>query len=264
MHFKKALIYLITLVLFSSCKGYVQVVYTKPINANIKKKDGFYTYQNDSVLVAYSFWEDRGEMSFMLFNKMDRPIYVDWKRSAFISENKRASYYTDKTTTNYTAVSNSWTNVFLNNYSLISPLVSANANTIVNGTGTTVKEERITFIPPHSYILKRFYPMLGHIYFDINNRETNDTIINDRRAYVTRPKKLDAISFRNFVTYSFSEDFKDEFYVDNGFYINKIISVKTEDFEGPMHEYPFVKNTCFYITDISKEELEEQEIAADR
>jgi hypothetical protein len=44
-------------------------------------------------------------------------------------------------------------------------------------------------------------------------------------------KEKTPLAFRNFLTFSFSEDMKDEFYVDNEFYVSKITDMVFQHFE---------------------------------
>lgn len=69
--------------MFSSCaKRYIQVFDTGTMNT--KLSDSTWVFENDSVKITYDFWKVKGVMSFDVFNKLDNPIYIDWKSSSFI------------------------------------------------------------------------------------------------------------------------------------------------------------------------------------
>src|SRR5690554_4989876 len=83
----------ISLLLFG-CKSYVQVVNT---NSSIPtNKNGFHVYENDSMKITYSFWKAKGLMTFSIFNKMDQPLYIDWKKSSYVDNSVKLNYWIDE------------------------------------------------------------------------------------------------------------------------------------------------------------------------
>lgn len=65
---RNLLILTIICLLLLGCKSYVQVFNT---NSSIKTNDkGFYIYENDSLKITYSFWKEKGLMTFSIFNKL--------------------------------------------------------------------------------------------------------------------------------------------------------------------------------------------------
>lgn len=76
---KTILLITLALALFSSCsKQFIQVFDTS--TTNTKLTDGFWVYETDSIKLTYSFWADKGVMSFSVYNKLNKPIYIDWKK----------------------------------------------------------------------------------------------------------------------------------------------------------------------------------------
>ncbi|MBC7553334.1 MAG: hypothetical protein H7257_05095 [Taibaiella sp.] len=206
-------------VVFSGCSRFTQVVYVTPTTEDIKNINHFYTYENEDVKVVYWFWAEHGIMSFLLWNKTDLPMYIDWKKSALINNGRRESYYTSKNASNYktygTTYGLEWLDVFNEYYNL-------NNNSKLSRQGL-VKGERVTFIPPKSYITQAFYNLTANIYFDVTDRNTEMETINFCKVYVSRSNK--DITFRNFITYSFAENFATENYIDNEFHLNKVVTM---------------------------------------
>ncbi len=224
MSVKKLLLFLLIASVFTSCSRFTQVVYVSPTTEDIKSINHFYQYENDDVKVVYWFWADHGVMSFLFWNKTDMPVYIDWKKSAMINNGKRLSYYTNQYASNYkaygTAYGLEWLDVF-NDYYSMSSSTKLSRESLVKG-------ERITFIPPKSYITQAFYNLTANIYFDVTDRNTEEETINFCKVYVSRSNK--DISFRNFVTYSFSENFTTENYIDNEFHLNKVVTLNNANF----------------------------------
>ncbi len=226
MKFKKLLPALLLLTLFASCSKFTQVVYVSPTKDDIKSINHFYQFENDDVKVVYWFWAEHGVMSFLFWNKTDAPMYIDWKKSAMINNGKRLSYYTNKDVSNYKAYGTSygleWLDIFNEYYATQNGKMKVSKESLVRG-------ERVSFIPPKSYITQAFYNLTANIYFDINDRNTEEEVVNFCKVYVSRSNQ--DISFRNFLTYSFSEQFVTENYIDNEFHLNKVVTMRKEQFD---------------------------------
>lgn len=253
MCFKKLLIFLLITSLFASCDRFTQVVYVAPTNQDIKNINHFYQYENDDVKIVYWFWGEHGIMSFLLWNKTDHPIYIDWKKSAMINNGKRMSYYSSQYASNYKTYGKNygleWLDIFNEYYGLYS-------NQKINHE-TLVKGERVTFIPPKSYITQAFYNLTANIYFDVNDRNTETETINFCKVYVSRSNR--DISFRNYLTYSYFENFTTENYVDNEFHINKVVTMDNhyfgyKDVDGDMAN-DWERPSRFYIQSLKWQDV---------
>ena len=161
---------------------YVQVCKTEAVN--LTKTNNFYVYENDTVRIVYYFWSEDGIMAFNIYNKSDKPLYIDWKRSTFITNSFKSNYWADKTTiTNALGGSTSgYSNAFtslsgtsqnsselqtkLNTNGTIDSKGQSNGSTaatiessrsaFTNFQGwshmTVSKDERVTFMPPRTII----------------------------------------------------------------------------------------------------------------
>lgn len=234
------------LAVISSCSNYTQVVVVSPTSESIvKSKDNFYEFENADLKIRYSFWAERGIMGFMIYNKTNHPVYIDWKKSTMINGSRQMAYYTNKTTSNFSSYGasygTSWINVFNG--------VSSQSVGASIGTQTIVKEERITFISPKSYVANAFYNLTANISFDINNSSTKQKYVDDRKVYVSTSDYN--ITFRNYITYSDNEDFTVEKHVDNGFKVNKVYTMKNDIAK----DADWVKPSRFFITKLTKEDI---------
>jgi hypothetical protein len=61
--------------------------------------DTIFVFENDSIKITYNFWAKNGAMAFDFYNKLNIPLYFDWKKSAFIPNDKMVSYWQDETNT---------------------------------------------------------------------------------------------------------------------------------------------------------------------
>jgi hypothetical protein len=230
------------------CKSYVQVFETN--TTNIKIKDEFYVFENDSLKITYSFWKQKGLMTFAIYNKLDKPLYVDWKKSSYIDNSVKLNYWVDEEKSKSLEVYGS--------YYYDGPLLKpgyAISKTGGASISSTIKVERITFIPPASnYYRSQFY-ILPISFYKLDTRtDYKEVPRNDKPEKKTKvyeksyTKESSPLVFRNFLTFSFSEDFKTEFYVDNEFYISEIKEMDIRHFEYKKRDES-IKIGTFYLTD---------------
>lgn len=246
MNFLKLLTFSFILI---SCKGvsYVQVINT---DSDISKNyESFYLFENDSVKIAYSFWNESGLVSFSIFNKMNIPIYIDWKKSSYIDNSVKLNYWVDeqieKSVSSY--------RTYYYNGPLLAPGYGVGA--IAGATvSSTSKAERVTFIPPKSnYYRSQFYIL------PVKSVKLKTTTSFEEVPLRSKPKKMTKIyssyysrensplTFRNFLTFSVSENFETEFYVDNMFYIAEVLEMDVRHFE--QYRFDETQKVMLFIRD---------------
>lgn len=265
----KTNLYLIifTACLVVGCKSYVQVYNTKSINAILE--NDFFVYETDTLKITYSFWAKGGVLSFVVFNKLNNPIYIDWKKSSYIDNTNKLNYWVDIETTEIA----SFYGAYFYNGPTLRPGLKLSQGYSVTGS-TKLKPERITFIPPQSNYYRTQFYINPNSYFILdvpaesrevsrNDNPRKKTIIYEKVC----TKATSPLIFRNFLTFSLSEDFDHEFYVDNEFFLSKIMEMNFKHFkfivgkkDGELYySIPFKQETSFYFN-IPKEESVEQRI----
>jgi len=240
----KALLKLLPLFLvLQSCSNYVQVFHIK--SDNVPKKNDIYIYENDTLEISYSFWSKNGRMAFSIYNKLDIPIYVDWKKASFIANSNKFNYWVEKEY--ISSVSNYNTYLFdPKNASKI--FIPYQSNLLFYGNSssnsTIIKEERITFIPPKSNYNRAQFKLYPYNVINLSNGGKQDTnLLKDKyiQHYILYSKYNSPLIFRNFLSYSLSEDFKIEKYIDNEFFVDSII-----EFNSKQRNIIKVGNDRFY------------------
>ena len=250
INYPLALIILMLSIIACSPK-YVALYHTKSDLPNDETQ--FYLYENDTLAIKYSFWQNKGIMSFSVYNKLNVPIYIDWKKSNYISNVLKFDYWSDK------EVMKGKTSGYSYRYDgpVSVPYMRLYGSTI---NSETVKPERITFLPPKTVIYKSSYLLITETTIDpqggtpIKIQEP----FNGKGTYVIYKKSFSRtyspLIFRNFLTYSTSENFKDEKYVNNEFYVSEIEYINRNYFKSyrelngtPFYVYPYMKGTCFYL-----------------
>jgi len=209
------------LLLFISCKtSYIQLIDTG--STNTKKEKEYFVFENDSLKISYNFWARNGLMAFTVYNKLNKPLYIDWKKSSYIDNSVKLNYWVDGEITK--------TKEYYGSYYYYGQIAGT-------ASSTTMSVERITFIPPKSkYPRSQFY-ILPNNYVKMNpDADFKQVPLNNKPPKTTKvyerfyEKYYSPLVFRNFLTFSYSEDFKNEFYVDNEFYISKINEMDSKHF----------------------------------
>lgn len=135
---KKLVLSSVLLVLLSSCQSYLLSTVS---SSNTQKADdkGFFKVENDSLIITYNFAGNNSPINIEVYNKLNEPLYINWKKSALIVADKAYSYVDDKITINGTA-------------STVSTQFYKGGDTYTDGTiaavGKIAKDE--SFIPPHA------------------------------------------------------------------------------------------------------------------
>ena len=242
----------------TSCtQPYIQIFDTSTTNTSLR--DNYFVYETDSLRITYSFWDSKGVVSFAIYNKLDKPIYIDWKNSSFIYNDNKLNYWVDEAQTKSSS--------YYGGYYYTGPLIKPGFTITEMAQSTnssTIKPERITFIPPKSNCFRSQFYLLPITYYDLKfDSKSITTQRNDDPSKQTVVYYQDftydntPLRFRNYLSFSFSENSQQFFYVDNEFYL---ISVKemeyrhhrgkiigTDEAGNDIYEKPFKKQTSFYI-----------------
>src|SRR5690606_10983540 len=132
----------------SSCSPY-QVITTEADTDNVKISGGFYTYEDDTLIIRYDLWGNGGKIKMSIYNKIEKPIYIDWNKSSFVYNGEKRSYYHERSVINSVAINANETSV-RRRYGRVG---AYNAGATVM-SGVSEKEERITFIPPNTTVTR--------------------------------------------------------------------------------------------------------------
>jgi hypothetical protein len=141
---------LLTIAVFSSCNVY-QVV---SLSGDLPMNDKFQFYsENDDVKVVYSFDGQGGPIHLDLYNKKDRPIYIDWSKCALVINDQSFTLWND--------------DAFIRGDALefrVNP--NNTVRSVSSFEGTISKQEKVSFIPPQTKIVRDSYQVCPSI---INN-----------------------------------------------------------------------------------------------
>ena len=256
----------------SSCSSYIRLTETQSIGKDVVDNNA---YENNDMKITYDMWNENGIMYFTVYNKTDKPLYIDWKRSVFVYNSWKNNYWVDKSTAEDFYVP-----------------VGSGKNISFQKRTSTVVQERYTFIPPKTYIaVPTSYYILGdvsQVRVDDNGSKMKIMVTDLRHDKSATKEKIEKTTgkgtttawtktydeassphiFRNFLTYSNTENFATEKNVENEFIVKKHTEMKSKNFFGKktkvkaiklkgssktkakytIYESPYRKGTSFYKT----------------
>lgn len=217
--------------LFTACTQYQFMT----VESNIYNQDNQqFVWENDSVRICYSFAGANCPLNIMIYNKLQQPLFVDWQKSAIIyGDGSSFSLWNNRSDIQTQSVS---AGVQVGNIGI--------SNTTT--TGAITREPQIKFIPPSSHIS----------YSPVCIRSALITPLDPRlkqRVEFGGPDdgKVDMYSytidnspfyFRCYLSLSTSDNFAQSIYVDQPFWVSKIIETK----HGP--NYFLKSDNQFYVS----------------
>ncbi|MCX6350672.1 MAG: hypothetical protein NTX03_02295 [Bacteroidetes bacterium] len=277
------IISIIITLMMSSC-GMVTSMYQviELSSKETKLEKDSYVFENSELKIAYNFWTSGGKVSFFITNKLDIPIYIDWDKSHLIYNGISYDYWYDTEETNsfysssFSSASNTVSGAMVNYFansayrnSQSSTASYGNAVTVVESSKT--KPKKIIQIPPKSSVaVSKFSisnPKTPFYSCDFNLKNTGYKTPSTNKFV----KEESPLSFRNYITYTTTENSIEKKSIDNEFFISEIsfmteelffgktITKKECDIDGKervdslSYSKPYKKPNAFYIKVKQKE-----------
>ncbi len=228
------LIWVSIILTMESCQIY-HLLYKINTDSSLKVEKKYIVYENDTLSITYNFWAEKGVLSFAIFNKTDKPLYLDWKKSSYILNLQKLNFWEDETSVKISSISNSYLYNGYRNPVLPYQYVGQTNST---SSGLETRPERISFIAPKSFISNSKYILLNdRINFqdkiiirkhDAIKYRAKDSITIYQKKYNELNSPL---NFKVFLTFSTKENFDDsEFYVTNKFYLSEITELPNSEY----------------------------------
>lgn len=183
----------------------------------LEQKNNLLTFENEDCIVSYNLWGENGDLSFRLYNKTDKDMFVVMPQSFFIQNDMAYDYYTNavhisrsvfqtgKSTTTASSI-----------YSIGKADSYAQTATLENST--TTKEMTVICIPPKA---AKFFN--GFHLITSAHKECDDYNFNyPKKAsdIITYVKEDSPWRFRNRIAYAFDGDSDNCKYIDNELWVS--------------------------------------------
>lgn len=238
---------IITITFFlSSCSSTYFYSTLSSSNESVEKvENGDFLLETDSLWIAYCFKGEGGPMQITVFNKSDKPLYIDWNKSALII-NKTAITYGGKTLD----LAGGWDAALLEN-----------ATAVGRFDGSVSLPKDVSFIPPQSMISE--VPVSLNPSFDnIDKKKYRDMQFVNKIGIASIAKRLDfeqddtPLAFKSYLTLYY--DPNQLLNYEQNFYLSSIIrtsSIKPSNMPNNLTDrgdlFTVVKpanNTALYTT----------------
>ena len=183
----------------SSCTNSIYHVATvKSEQVKLIEKD--FAVENEHLRAVYNLWEKGGRMRFMLFNKTDQPVYIDWSKSFFV-RNGNKTFYSQLAT--------------LPGKVPTDTVRYSYQNMLAEPYRTSARTNRITEIPPQAYVAIADFP----IQESIIHAKTKEKVF----AYTMENSPL---RVGQVLTYSFDKAMTDTHQIEHSFWVDKVEVVR--------------------------------------
>ena len=216
---------LIIIVSLGSCASYQYVTLNSDQMPKNQRKE--LTWESDTLRVSYNFSGAGGPVTLKIFNKTDKPLYIDWNRSAIVRDGHASSLANP--------------NVQFDG----SILSYGRGSGYSNFSGSFTLPEGINLVPPGSDISKSVQqfveasPIGGQFLPD--STRVQKGIHTDGSSYTFKRYSFDAagspLQFHSFLTFVLGNSDKAVFTLSHSFYAKEVILTKEE----PEYYYSYVQ-----------------------
>ena len=237
------LLYLsLILLAFGSCSTtYQYVTLNSPEVPKNEKKE--FSFENDSMRLTYNFHGEGGPVALTVYNKMDKPLFVNWKKSFLIQDGQAVC-------------------LFNNRVGIYGTIDGYSYRGVVPGTRVTSGSVNASFdlpegmdmIPPGSYITKNLQALVRStpVYNTRFLEKTKDEKVTDFNGVTYKYKRysfdqsVSPLQFKSYLTFVAGTN-PQEFAVSHSFYAQEVfLSGEVPEFFGfykPQGDQLFIRKT---------------------
>ncbi|MFR0677584.1 hypothetical protein [Dysgonomonas mossii] len=222
-----------TILIFSSCSSTFFYSTLNTPNEYVEKVDnGDFLLETDSLWIAYCFKGQDGPVQITVFNKSDKPLYVDWGKSALIIDNVATTYSGEEI--NY---SGDWNST-----------INSNTSSWGSFSGAASLPKSVSFVPPQTMVSE--IPLILSPKFDhINKKSYKNATMGGQGDVALKVRRRDfdqtdtPLAFKSYLTIYSQPDKPMVFEQD--FYLSSLI--RTEAKPSEMFNQLLDRGDLFYV-----------------
>lgn len=212
----RSLLYYASLILLASCTRY-QYATISSSNTTLSK-DHEFVAENDTLLIRYNFLGRDAPVYLHIENKLNVPVYIDWRQSALIVNDKAVSYVPAEIPLKGMISTYSSNNRY-SSYSLGSLDATASLPPSVD------------FIPPHSHIEKQPLGVTNRMvrggqsdtaFKKVKVAAAEGGYYSIRQANYTEANS--PVRFRSYLTFMIGEAGSKPLAYEHSFYVNELVN----------------------------------------
>jgi len=237
------LLYLALILLaFSSCATtYQYVTLNSPEVPKNDKKE--FTFENDSMRLTYNFHGENGPIAMTVYNKIDKPLFINWKKSFLIHDGQAVCLFNNRVEVNGVIDGYSYKGVF-----------PGTRVTSGNLYASFDLPEGMDMIPPGSYITKSMQAQVQTtpVYNTKFLEKTQPEKVTDFNGVTYKYKRYSfdqsasPLQFKSYLTFVVGTN-PQEFAVSHSFYAQEVfLSGEVPEFFGfykPQGDQLFIRKT---------------------
>ena len=187
------------------------------------------TYENDYCIVSYNLWKEKGDLSFMLYNKTDKDIFVVMSQSFFIKNDIAYDYYSNAVHTSRTVLQSGKATTVASSYAGLLSNAATYAQTTTAESATMTKEMAVVCIPPKAAKFFAGFDLIAHAQKDCDDYDLNYP--KKASDIITYDKESSPWRFRNRIAYTFDGDSKNCEYIDNELWVSYLQNYHSSEME---------------------------------
>jgi hypothetical protein len=205
----------------SSCSTYQYItVDSSQLSKNDKKQ---LTWENDTLRLIYSINGRGGPFRVDVYNKTSQPLYVNWKKSALIRDERPTPYFDPNVTIYGSSGSVAYT---------IGRITIANGNS----TASFALPEGLDFIPPGTGITKDLPSIArsGDLVTYVSDSIPKEKAMGPDGIYIAKYQRVrydetqSPIRFKSYITFSLGTQTSPEFAETHSFYVGEVLQTGAE------------------------------------
>lgn len=209
--------FLIFAFMLSGCRQYQYI----GLKEQAPQNPTSFVSENDTVKVTYEFTGNDCPVTITVYNKLAKPIYIDWSQSSVILNGNRTALWS-----NNAVISGSSNSIQLK----WSKNISTSSGDF---QGVMYKDEQVSFLPPNSYIRVTRVHLRNTFFKDLNKNSASDvTLATETGGESVRMFSFShndsPMKFRIFLSVSTDKEFSKPIYVENSFWASDVTSSFTE------------------------------------
>nr|WP_319398359.1 hypothetical protein [uncultured Carboxylicivirga sp.] len=189
---------------FSSCTSYQIITLQSSLE---QPPQGGFLFENDTISVSYTFNGNNCPLNINIFNRINKPLYVNWDQSSVIINNESFPLNPAQSKVNI-------------NYSEVTTKFRYYDVTDGGGEGTIWQNDRSGFIPPQSHVTIEGLSIWDKK-ISLNGNEEKISFIdrnNSKNTLYQYNKENSPLEFRCYITYSCTPE-KEWNNLDHAFWI---------------------------------------------
>lgn len=196
----------LTMLAFSSCASYQYLTLdSSEVQKNDKKE---FTWENDTMRLIYNFHGEGGPISMSIYNKLSKPLLVNWKKSSFVRDGQA--------------------------FSLLDHNVQLSGGYSGSSTGTIAASfdlpEGMNLVPPGSFITKSLNALVqpAPVYSAKFTEKTEERKVTNPMGGGYSYKRFlfdptaSPLQFKSYLAFALANS-TEEFFVSHSFYAQEVL-----------------------------------------